>query len=299
MSKSTTLRRFSTSILTQVKRLVLYEDNHIIVVNKPATLPTQSDNTKDLNLLDLVKNYIAQKYNKPGAAYIGLVHRIDRPCSGVVVFARTSKSASRLSKSFSERDVDKRYVCMVHGMINRPGVCHNYLRQSPAYDNSNKVTVVPMTESTKPSSAIDRRLVEAKLAYSPLFTFNFNHGKNSIDGRTVLEVELYTGRKHQIRAQLSHIGHPICGDAKYGAPLLLRNAASPNQSTDKAHGFVALHAHSLKLKHPTTKETLTFTAEVPEQWRQLCGADTFQKLKSALKESVDRRAIYVRKGTKG
>jgi 23S rRNA pseudouridine1911/1915/1917 synthase len=197
---------------------ILHEDNHVIMVSKPPTILTQGDNTKDENLLDLVKAYIGKKYNKPGDVYLGLIHRLDRPCSGVVVLARTSKAAARLSESFRNRVVTKRYVCVVHGRISSPGVCRNML-SSGGGDSSNSsggnvVKVVDPSQFARLNERQQDQFVEATLRYRPLITFAL---PNALPV-TAIEVDLGTGRKHQIRAQMAHLGHPVCGDVKYGAP---------------------------------------------------------------------------------
>lgn len=202
---------------------ILYEDNHIIVVNKPQNIPTQSDSSGDKDLLTMVKEYIKEKYNKPGDAYVGLVHRLDRPTGGVLVFAKTSKSASRLSDEIKNGTMQKTYLCVVEGV---PTETHaelfNYLKKNA---KDNKVRVVPApVEGAK----------DAKLSYDLLASNN----KFSL-----LKVNLETGRSHQIRAQLSNIKLPIYGDAKYGAH-------------PKAN--IALYSSVLKFEHPTTKQLLTF-----------------------------------------
>jgi 23S rRNA pseudouridine1911/1915/1917 synthase len=213
-----------TTPVNWVGKTVLHEDNHLLVLNKPPTILMQKDATNDISLLELAKEYIKDKYDKLGEAYMGLVHRIDRPCSGVVVFAKTSKAAERLSKTFSERKADKKYICVVHGHVAKPGRCDNFLAPV-ANSNENKVRVVtPKLKDGATQIKQNSSIVEAKLAYTPVMTFSVGKsrpGSVPTDDRavrTVLSVELFTGRKHQIRAQLAHIGHPICGDVKYGAP---------------------------------------------------------------------------------
>ena len=219
---------------------ILFEDNQIIVVVKPPTMLTQGDETKDQHVLDWTKAYVADKYNKPGAVYLGLVHRVDRPCSGVLVFARTSKAAARLGASFKDREVEKKYVCVVHGKIEAPGECVNMLKatsygsssSSNALKNNNKVTVVDNARFQSLPAKIQANYVEARLSYRPLWSFLYPAQSTGSAGAsssycTVVEVDLETGRKHQIRAQLAHLGHPICGDVKYGAPVWGAVAAAP------------------------------------------------------------------------
>jgi len=265
-------------------------------MSKPPTVLTQGDNTEDEHLLGWTKSFIAEKYNKAGEAYLGLVHRIDRPCSGVVVFAKTSKAAGRLSLAFSERNVDKKYLCVVHGHVTNPGRCHNMLKLGGP-DTKNKVVVKPPVVQTERSKQSGEKLVEAKLEYKPLW-----HFQNPLSGAgvcTVLEVNLETGRKHQIRAQLSHIGHPICGDLKYNAPSWsaggAREETAPPKRTRGGKGRartlhdgeegtyysgkgIALHAFSLTVPHPITKDRLTFTAPAPPAWESHFGKEAVQRI---------------------
>jgi 23S rRNA pseudouridine1911/1915/1917 synthase len=245
-------------------------------------------------MFDLAKKYVARRYNKAGEAYLGLVHRIDRPCSGVLVFARTSKAAARLSKLISERDAEKKYVCVVHGLVNRPGRCHHLLKVGGGAAGSNKTAVVgPLAAQANDPQ---KGTVEAKLAYTPLLSFEHSSGAGGgAKVATLLEVELYTGRKHQIRAQLAHIGHPICGDVKYRAPPWPSqsapqssdsNAAATSAAACASYRYngagIALHALSLSLPHPTTKQYMTFTAPPPEAWARHFGSVTMEKILSAI-----------------
>lgn len=293
------------------ERNVLYEDNHLIVVSKPPTVLTQGDNTQDEHLLGWIKSYVAAKYNKAGEAYIGLVHRIDRPCSGVVVFAKTSKAAGRLSLAFSERNVDKKYMCVVHGHVAEAGRCHNMLKLGGP-DTKNKVVVKPLSPLPRSdqSKHTGEKLVEAKLEYKPLW-----HFQNQARMFSVLQVDLETGRKHQIRAQLSHIGHPICGDLKYNAPAwsaggaTAKDSAPPKRSrggkgraralhdgeggTYYSGKGIALHAFSLTIPHPITKEMMTFTAPAPLAWESHFGQEAVQRINEeilTLKSSADDKA---------
>lgn len=207
---------------------ILYEDNHIIVVNKPQNVPTQSDLSGDTDMLTYVKEYIKEKYNKPGNVYVGLVHRLDRPTGGILVFAKTTKAASRLSEQIKNGTMQKTYLCVVEGtpQENRAELT-NYLKKNA---KQNKVQVVPApVEGAK----------EAKLSYEVLST---------VDKFSLLKVNLMTGRSHQIRVQLSNIKLPIYGDAKYGAH-------------PKAN--LALYASVLKFEHPTTKQMLNFKVFPP------------------------------------
>lgn len=277
---------------TSIQQNILFEDNHLIVMMKQPAVLIQGDNTEDESLLDMTKSYIAEKYQKKGDAYLGLVHRIDRPCSGVVVFARTSKAAARISKAFSDREVEKKYVCVVHGLIAHPGVCHHLLKPS-VREGSNKVSVREVSSNPQYSKTSGERLLEAKLSYKPLWSFSLDQGGGVC---TVMEVDLETGRKHQIRAQLSHIGHPICGDLKYTAPAPNiqsnedvrkrrrggKGRARPDSEEGTLERGIALHAFSLTVPHPITKERMKFTAKLPSTWSNYFGADIAQRINYGL-----------------
>jgi 23S rRNA pseudouridine1911/1915/1917 synthase len=209
----------------KVKKLnILYEDNHIIVVVKEPNIPVQEDASKDVDLLTMIKEYVKDKYNKPGNVYIGLVHRLDRPVGGVMVFTRSSKAASRLCNQIRLNDFDKRYMALVHGkMENSSGTLKDYLLKD---------------ESTNTSKVVKKGLgKEAILDYKIL---NYDKNKNM----SLLEVNLHTGRHHQIRVQLSHIKHPIYGDQRYG--------------NDEVGIQIHLWAYKLTFAHPVTKEVMTF-----------------------------------------
>lgn len=211
---------------------VIYEDNHIIVVIKPQNIPTQEDDSKDKDLLTMVKEYIKEKDNKPGNVFVGLVHRLDRPTGGVMVFAKTSKAASRLSTQIANGTLEKKYLAVV---LNKPRENRmkliNYLKKNP---RTNTVQVVPeLTDGAK----------RAELEYNVL---------DKKEKVSLVEVKLYTGRSHQIRVQMKHIGCPVYGDVKYGGDKLA-----------KGHNL-ALWAYELKFQHPTTKENLTFRVYPPE-----------------------------------
>jgi 23S rRNA pseudouridine1911/1915/1917 synthase len=212
---------------------IIYEDNHVIVINKKPSQIVQGDKTGDETLPDLIKAYLKEKYQKPGNVFCGVVHRLDRPTSGVVVFARTSKALERLNKQFQEKQTSKTYWAVVD---NKPRksveTLEDYLRKN---EKQNKSYVC---------QAIDSGAKKAILTYRHL-----------MDSETysLLEIQLETGRHHQIRCQLSSIGCFIKGDLKYGAKR-------PNND-----GSISLHARSLAFTHPTTKENLNFTAKVPEK----------------------------------
>ncbi|UAB80368.1 RNA pseudouridine synthase [Marixanthomonas sp. SCSIO 43207] len=210
---------------------VLFEDNHLLIVNKRAGDIVQGDKTGDKPLSEVVKEYIAEKYNKPGAVYLGVVHRLDRPTSGVVVFARTSKALSRLNKLFAERDTEKTYWALVK---NRPpkdvDTLVHYLKRNPKQNKSySHINEVPNSKK----GILHYRLIKELNTYF------------------LLEINLETGRHHQIRSQLSAIGCPIKGDLKYGF--------------DRSNKDASIHLHSRQLTfiHPVRKEKLTISAPVP------------------------------------
>ena len=213
---------------------ILYEDNHLVAINKPPGLLTQGDASGDVCALDVVRAYLKEKYGKPGKVFLGMVHRLDRPASGVLLFARTSTAAGRLSAQFREREVHKIYHAVVRGVVEQG---EGTLRHHLARDEGAARTVV-VDES-------DPVAQEAVLRFRLL----------GVEGeRSLLEVELLTGRKHQVRAQLAAIGHPIVGDRRYGASSYRRDHS------------IALHARSLMVTHPTKKEPVLIEAPVPDGW---------------------------------
>lgn len=211
---------------------VIYEDNHIIIVNKSSSEIVQGDKTGDKPLSETVKEYLKGKYNKPGNVFCGVTHRLDRPVSGIVVFAKTSKALSRLNTMFKDKNVSKTYWAIV---CNRPSQTEGRLRN-----------FLVRNEKQNKSYAYDREVPgskEAILDYKLLA---------SSDRYFLLEVRLHTGRHHQIRCQLAKIGCPIKGDLKYGAPR-----SNPD-------GSISLHARHIEFVHPVSKELISVTAPVPE-----------------------------------
>ena len=210
---------------------ILYEDNHIIVVLKPQMIACCPDESKDENVLDMVKQYIKVRYHKPGNVYVGLVHRLDRPTGGVMVYAKTSKAAARLTEGLQSGDFEKKYLTVLCGApeTQRGTLCH-YLRKNTV---NNMVYICTPSEDGAKYAELDYRVVEDKSKYS------------------LVEVRLHTGRTHQIRVQMAGISHPVYGDMRYGGALAQK-------------GKLALWAYSLSFLHPITKERLKFMAYPPE-----------------------------------
>ena len=210
---------------------VIYEDNHIIVVEKKPNIPSQSDKTEDEDMLTIIKRYLKEKYNKPGNVYLGLVHRLDRPVGGVMLFAKTSKAAARLSEQVRNNEIKKKYLAVVDGKIEESsGTLENYLYK----DERNNVSRVVKKE--KKNSKF------AKLDFEVL-------KYNEVKDLSLIKVDLHTGRHHQIRVQLKDFGHSIYGDQKYG--------------TRGKNKQIALWAYELTIKHPITKEEMIFK-DLPE-----------------------------------
>lgn len=211
---------------------LLYEDNHLLALYKPAGLLVQGDKTGDITLLELGKSWLKKRYNKPGQVFLGMVHRLDRPVAGVVLFCRTSKAASRVSEQFRCNLPVKQYLAVVEGNIteNSGTICNHISRNGTTSQISEK----PSANSQK--AELDFKVLDRK------------------DGKTFVEIKLKTGRHHQIRAQLSHKGFPIIGDLRYGAkkPLPQRQ--------------IALFAQKLVINHPVKDEPLTITCPLPSGW---------------------------------
>lgn len=211
---------------------IIFEDNHMMVINKKAGQLVQGDKTGDLSLLELIKDFIKKRDGKPGNVFLGLVHRIDRPTSGLVIYAKTSKALSRLTVMVKNRDVKKTYWALTaKEMIPKSQRLVHFLQKN---EKTNKATVfVKPTDGAK----------ESILTYTIIKT---------LDNYQLLEIDLETGRHHQIRAQLSKIGVPIKGDLKYGAPR-----SNPD-------GGISLHARKLQFSHPVTKDDIEIIAPVPQ-----------------------------------
>jgi 23S rRNA pseudouridine1911/1915/1917 synthase len=204
---------------------VIYQDNHLIAVHKPAGLLTQGDQTGDPNLLDEVKAWLAREHHKPGRVFLGLLHRLDRPVSGLVLFAKTSKAAARMSELFRERAIDKRYHARLEGVIEPAAgrLEHHLVRQA---------------------DGLSMRALNAARSDSQRATLRYRTLASDGGGCSV-EIELETGRKHQIRVQFARVGHPILGDRRYGARKVFDGSA------------IALSAVRLAFVHPVTKQPLT------------------------------------------
>jgi 23S rRNA pseudouridine1911/1915/1917 synthase len=243
---------------------VLHLDNHLLVVRKPAGMLSQGDATGDPDLLSMAREFIRAEFQKPGEVFLGLVHRLDRPVGGVMVFARTSKAASRLSEQIRERTIRKEYMAVVEGMAPESGVLKDRLSK----DADSRTTLVVGGGAAGKDASFDLdQGKESELSFIRLAVRDSggglsddgtSGGRPSAGGRTkggngsratsLLSVDLKTGRSHQIRAQLSHAGHPIVGDNKYGGRRL---------------ADLGLFASSLEFRHPTRDERLVFTAQPP------------------------------------
>jgi len=212
---------------------VLFEDNHLVIVNKKAGDIVQGDKTGDKPLSEVVKEYIKEKYNKPGEVFLGVVHRLDRPTSGVIIFARTSKALERLNKMLREKTISKTYWAIVKNLPKKEkDTLISFLKKNP---KNNKSTVfLKETEGSK----------KAVLHYSVI---------KKLDNYSLLEIDLETGRHHQIRAQLSSIGSPIKGDLKYGA------------TRSNKDGSIHLHARKIAFIHPVSKENISLEAPIPDE----------------------------------
>ena len=205
---------------------ILFEDNHIIVVEKPVNIPSQADKTGDEDMLTIIKKYLIKKYNKPGDAYLGLVHRLDRPTGGVMVFAKTSKAASRLSEQVREKKFEKEYLVIVDGKLEKEtGIFEDYMIKN---------------EQKNVSKIVDSKTKNAKIAKLEYEVIKYNEETNL----SVVKVKLYTGRHHQIRVQFASRNHSVYGDQKYG--------------TRGRGKQLCLWAYKLSFFHPISKEKMTF-----------------------------------------
>ena len=205
---------------------VLYEDNHLIAVLKPINVPTQKDSSNDIDMVSLVKDYLKKKYNKPGNVYLGLLHRLDRPVSGVLLFAKTSKAAERMTKEIKNHNVRKTYYAVVEGKVDKKGTFIDKLLKDE------KTNFVRVSDKGK----------EAKLEYE-LIRYKNNY--------SLVKINLITGRSHQIRVQFSSRGYPLYGDQRY-------NKKDKNQ--------IALFSSSIEFTHPVTKEHLTISYNLPNRF---------------------------------
>ena len=218
---------------------VLYEDNHIIVVEKPVNIPSQGDKTGDMDMLTIIKKYLIEKYNKPGEVYLGLVHRLDRPTGGVMVFAKTSKAAGRLSEQVRDKKMHKKYLCIVDGKLDK---------------EKDKLTdFLLKNEKTNTSKVVKEGTKNSKEAVLDYEVIKYNKEINL----SVVKVNLHTGRHHQIRLQFSSRGHSLYGDQKYG--------------TRGRGKQLALWAYYLSFEHPTKKELMEFEdyPEITGSWKIL------------------------------
>jgi 23S rRNA pseudouridine1911/1915/1917 synthase len=210
---------------------VLFEDNHIIIINKRAGDITQGDKTGDKPLSDVVKEYVKDKYNKPGAVFIGTVHRLDRPTSGIVIFARTSKALERLNKMLRDKTINKTYWALV--------------KNKPKKENDTLIDFLKKDTKKNKSFVYKKEIEGSKKA-----TLHYKIIKK-LDNYSLLEIALETGRHHQIRTQLSYIGSPIKGDLKYGF------------DRSNKDGSISLHARKIEFIHPVSKEQISVLAPTP------------------------------------
>ena len=210
---------------------VLFEDNSIIVVKKPQNVPSQEDSSGDKDMLTIVKEYVKEKYNKPGNVFIGLVHRLDRPTGGVMVFARNSKCASRLVEQFENHDAQKTYYAITCGVPReKKGKLVHYLKKD---EKTNTVTIVPALTTGAKKAELEYEVLEDKNGYA------------------LVRINLFTGRSHQIRVQMKSLGTPIFGDMKYGGQ-------------DAKKGLLNLFACQLVFSHPVSKDKMRFIVYPPE-----------------------------------
>lgn len=211
---------------------IIFEDNHLLVVKKPQNILSQGDQTRDVDMLTLLKKDLKLRYNKPGNVYLGLVHRLDRPVGGVMVFAKTSKSAARLSNQIKKREFTRSYLAIIHG--------------KPLKEKGRLVHYLLKNKKTNTVSAVRKGIEGAKEA---VLDYKIIH---SLEGFSLVKVNLDTGRSHQVRVQFSTIGHPLYGDQRYGFKL------------NKAGQQIALWSYKIVCEHPTLKKRMSFTS-FPDQ----------------------------------
>lgn len=212
---------------------VYYEDNHVIVVEKEPNIPTQEDVSEDLDMVRILKAYLKEKYQKPGNVFVGLIHRLDRPVGGIMVFAKTSKAASRLSDQVRQNTIDKTYIAFVEGNV-QTGVYRDHLLKN---------------QKTNTSTVVAKNHPKGKYAELHITDTHYYSKENL----TCVSISLITGRSHQIRVQFASRNHPLWGDARYNP-----NAVPKEQ--------IALWASQLSFNHPITKERLTFTSQTPSRY---------------------------------
>ena len=221
---------------------VIYEDNHLLVVEKPVNILSQGDDTNDKDMVNLLKNYVKEKYNKPGNVFIGLVHRLDRPVGGVMVFAKTSKAASRLSEQVRNKSFKKTYRAVIHGTMNKKeDTLKDYLYKNK---KTNMVSVVNKNHKEAKNAELDYETLQSKNNFS------------------LVQIDLKTGRPHQIRVQFASRKHPLFCDQRYG------------QDVNKVGQQIALWSYKIEITHPTTKEKMEFICEPPKEYPW----DLFSKL---------------------
>lgn len=209
---------------------IIYEDNHLLVVEKPINIPTQKDSSNDIDLLTILKDYLKKKYNKPGNVYLGLIQRLDRPTGGLMVLAKTSKAAKRLSEDIKEHKIKKIYNAVIEGNIKDSNTFNDYLIKN-SKTNISKVT----SDKTGKESILHYKIIK------------------KVNNLNLIEIELETGRSHQIRVQFSSRGIPLIGDQKYNKKAI-------------KHCQLALYSVELKFTHPTTKEKLHFKIDLPNTY---------------------------------
>ena len=211
---------------------ILYEDNHLIIVEKPVNMPVQADQSQDLDLLTYIKADIKERYNKPGNVYVGLIHRLDRPVGGAIVFAKTSKAASRMADLLRKQEINRTYLAVVRGkVIRRQGRLTDFVWKDR---QKNEVYVVHKHKEGAKKAVLDYTLIESKQDVS------------------LVKVQLQTGRSHQIRVQMKQLGHPLYGDQKYG------------QHVNKRGQQIALWSHTISFIHPVKREEIQVICSPPK-----------------------------------